>query len=104
MHAGVPLCGLVAYHSCAINEARDRDLADALTAEFVPASPLLSNALIYCDMTTTPDGDHVAVEDRLSEIQARYGAGHLVTRFIQRSSAQLIGAVRAIERVQMRTT
>jgi hypothetical protein len=54
-------------------------------------------------MTTTPDGQRVEVEHRLSEIQMRYGAGHLVTRFIQQSSAHLIGAVRAIERVQMGT-
>ncbi len=98
------LCGLVAYHSCAINEARDRGLAEALAKEFTPASGFLSDALTYCDMTTTPDGQRVEVEDRISEIQTRYGAGHLVTRFIQQSSAHLIGAVRVIERVQMAAT
>jgi predicted hydrolase (HD superfamily) len=98
------LCGLVAYHSCAINEARDRGLAAALAEEFTPANGFLSDALTYCDMTTTPEGQPVEVENRLSEIQARYGAGHLVTRFIQRSSTHLIGAVRAIERVQMGVT
>jgi hypothetical protein len=98
------LCGLVAYHSCAINEARDRGLVGALAEEFTPANGFLSDALTYCDMTTTPDGQPVQVENRLSEIQTRYGAGHLVTRFIQQSSAHLIGAVRAIERVQMGTT
>jgi predicted hydrolase (HD superfamily) len=102
--ADAVLCGLVAYHSCAVHEAEDRGLADALAAEFTPASRFLSDALTYCDMTTTPDGQPVEVESRLSEIQARYGAGHLVTRFIQRSSTHLIGAVRAIERVQMGTT
>jgi predicted hydrolase (HD superfamily) len=102
--AGAVLCGLVAYHSCAINEAEDRGLADELAAEFAPASRFLADALTYCDMTTTPDGQRVQVENRLSEIQARYGAGHLVTRFIQRSSTHLVGAVRAIERVQTATT
>jgi hypothetical protein len=100
-HAGAVLCALVAYHSCAVNEAEDRGLAGALAAEFTPASQFLSDALTYCDMTTTPDGRLVEVENRLSEIQARYGAGHLVTRFIQRSSAHLIGAVRTIERMQI---
>jgi hypothetical protein len=103
-HAHAVLCGLVAYHSCAVHEAEDRGLAGELAAEFAPANLLLSDALTYCDMTTTPDGLPVEVESRLSEIQARYGAGHLVTRFIQRSSTHLIGAVRAIERVQMGTT
>jgi predicted hydrolase (HD superfamily) len=103
-YADAVLSGLVAYHSCAVHEAEDRGLAGELAAEFTPASWLLSDALTYCDMTTTPDGQRVKVENRLSEIQARYGAGHLVTRFIQRSSGHLIGAVRAIERVQMGTT
>lgn len=98
--AGVALCGLVAYHSCAINEAEERGLAPVLAEEFAPSSRFLSDSLTYCDMTTTPDGQRVAVENRLSEIQARYGAGHIVTRFIQRSSAHLIDAVRAIEQIQ----
>jgi hypothetical protein len=101
--AGAVLCGLVAYHSCAAHEAEERGLVADLAAEFTPASRLLSDALTYCDMTTTPDGQPVEVESRLSEIQARYGAEHLVTRFIQRSSTHLIGAVRAIERVQTRS-
>jgi hypothetical protein len=96
------LCGLVAYHSCAINEAEERGLSDVLSEEFAPADRFLSDALTYCDMTTTPDGYQVAVEDRLREIQTRYGTGHLVTRFIQRSSAYLIGAVKAIETAQSR--
>ncbi|WP_460333373.1 HD domain-containing protein [Actinoallomurus acanthiterrae] len=94
------LCGLVAYHSCAINEAEQRGLATELAEEFRPASELLSDALTYCDMTTTPDGEPVAAEERLAEIQRRYGAGHLVTRFIQRSSTQLLAAVRTIEAAQ----
>ncbi|GAA4514092.1 HDIG domain-containing protein [Actinoallomurus oryzae] len=100
-HADAVLCALVAYHSCAINEAEDRGLAGELAAEFTPASRLLSDALTYCDMTTTPDGRPVEVEGRLSEIQTRYGPEHLVTRFIRQSSASLIGAVRAIENMQM---
>ncbi|MEV5706023.1 HD domain-containing protein [Actinoallomurus sp. NPDC052274] len=101
-HADAVLCGLVAYHSCALHEAEDRGLAAQLTEEFQSASPFLADALTYCDMTTTPDGHPVAVEDRLSEIQARYGDGHLVTRFIQRSSSHLIGAVRTIQHAQAR--
>src|SRR5262249_13493318 len=32
------LCGLVAYHSCAINEAEERGLSGVLAVEFAPAS------------------------------------------------------------------
>jgi len=32
-------------------------------------------ALIYCEMTTGPDGLHLPVGQRLAEIRARYGPG-----------------------------
>jgi hypothetical protein len=56
------LCRLVAYHSCAIVEAGERGLADALGLEFEPAPYMLSSVLTYCDMTTSPDGELVPVE------------------------------------------
>jgi len=64
---------LVAYHSCAQIEADVRGLGAELAAEFTPADPLLSDALLYWDMTTGPDGDHVRPADRLGEIHERYG-------------------------------
>src|SRR5215469_14148605 len=50
---------LVAYHSCAQIEAEVRGLGAELAAEFSPADPSLTDALLYCDMTTGPDGDYV---------------------------------------------
>jgi predicted hydrolase (HD superfamily) len=67
-HADRVLCRLVANHSCAIIEAEERGLADALSSEFPAPALMLSDALAYCDMTTTPTGDVVTVKDRLSEI------------------------------------
>jgi HD superfamily phosphodiesterase len=99
-HADDRLCGLVAHHSCAVNEAEERGLVRVLMREFYPADQFLSDALTYCDMTTTPDGHPIEVEDRLTEIQSRYGEGHLVARSIRRSSPHIVGSVRAIERVK----
>lgn len=99
-HADELLCGLVAHHSCAINEAKERGLTHALRREFKPASGVLSDALTYCDMTTTPDGRPVMVEDRISEIHSRYGESHLVSRSIKRSTPHIRGSVRAIERMR----
>src|SRR5215471_6593190 len=48
---------LVAYHSCAQIEADVRGLGAELAAEFSPADSSLADALLYCDMTTGPDGD-----------------------------------------------
>ena len=77
-HADAMLCRLVAHHSCAIIEAGERGLADVLSYEFEPAPYMLASVLTYCDMTTSPDGELVSAEQRLAEIQERYGPGHLV--------------------------
>ncbi|MEU7890713.1 HD domain-containing protein [Microbispora bryophytorum] len=91
------LCRLVAHHSCAVNEATERDLYDALSKEFAPERRELADALTYCDMTTGPDGQHLDVHDRLAEIHARYGPDHLVSRSITASTPCIHAAVRAVE-------
>ncbi|WUH96833.1 HD domain-containing protein [Spirillospora sp. NBC_00431] len=92
------LCRLVAGHSCAMVEAAERGLAEDLSREFPPASPSLSRALTYCDMTTTPNGEPVAVDERLAEIRERYGPSHLVTRFTHLAEPDLVDAVRDVQR------
>ena len=100
-HADALLCRLVAHHSCAIIEAGERGLAGVLSSEFDPAPDVLASVLTYCDMTTSPDGQPVLVEQRLAEIQERYGPGHLVSRSIRRATPMIL---RAVEQVQDRTT
>ena len=100
-HADAMLCRLVAHHSCAIIEAGERGLADVLSREFEPAPYALSSALTYCDMTTSPDGEPVPVQQRLAEIGDRYGPGHLVSRSIQRATPMIL---RAVEQVRHRAT
>lgn len=92
-HADPLLCRLVANHSCAILEAEERGLADVLSSEFPAPDPKFSDALAYCDMTTTPTGDVVSVHDRLSEITKRYGPQDIVTTFIRKAAPQLISSV-----------
>ncbi len=91
-HADAMLCRLVAHHSCAIIEAEERGLAGELAREFKPAPRDLADALIYCDMTTGPDGQRMPIEQRLADIRARYGPEHLVTRALARSAPQLTEA------------
>lgn len=52
--ASAQVVSLVAYHSCAEIEAGVRGLGAELAAEFSPGDPVLSDALLYCDMTTGP--------------------------------------------------
>lgn len=92
------LCRLVAHHSCAVIEAEERGLLEALLAEFAPVeSGALVDALIYCDMTTGPDGQQVTVEHRLAEIKARYGEDNVVGRSIGRATSDIAAAVQRIE-------
>jgi putative nucleotidyltransferase with HDIG domain len=92
------LCRLVAHHSCAVYEASERGLHDALSAEFAPERAALVEALTYCDMTTGPDGRHLDVADRLAEIHSRYGPEHLVSRSIAAATPCITSAVRTVER------
>ena len=92
-HADPMLCRLVAHHSCAVIEAEERGLADALIREFILPPQPLADALTFCDMTTSPDGEHVHVNHRLAEIHERYGNGHLVSRFISRATPLILDAV-----------
>jgi hypothetical protein len=88
---------LVAYHSCAQIEADIRGLASVLAAEFAPADPVLTEVLLWCDMTTGPDGDQVSPADRLTEIRRRYGPGHDVTRFTELAAAETLAAAGRVE-------
>ncbi|MFI5911574.1 HD domain-containing protein [Dactylosporangium sp. NPDC051541] len=88
-HADERLIRLVANHSCALVEARNRDLADDLDAEFPSPADFLLDALTFCDMTTSPTGTPVNLEQRLAEAFERYGDGHLVTRSLTEARPQL---------------
>jgi hypothetical protein len=101
-HADPRVCALVAYHSCAQIEARNRGLNDELATEFEPIDGLLADALIYCDMTTTPDGEPADVEKRLSEILSRYGPGDVVTESITEATPRIVNSARRIEGLLVR--
>ncbi|MEU8306730.1 DUF2637 domain-containing protein [Actinomadura sp. NPDC048955] len=88
---------LVAHHSCALVEARERGVDRTLTAEFSAIAPQLSDSLLFCAMTTSPDGTQLTAKERLKEILDRYGTGHLVSRAIRISSTHIINTVEQIE-------
>ncbi|MEU1485024.1 HD domain-containing protein [Streptomyces sp. NPDC005752] len=92
------LVRLVANHSLALLEAEERGLEGELQAEF----PLLDDhrlvdALVYCDMTTTPDGRVTTVDTRLAEITSRYESSSPVGRFIRRASPDIRAVVGRVE-------
>ncbi|MFG2566075.1 HD domain-containing protein [Streptomyces sp. NPDC048567] len=88
------LVRLVANHSFALLEAEDRGLREELATEFpLLEEPLLVDALVYCDMTTTPDGDRTTAQDRVAEIRSRYGDDSVVGRFIRRAAPEIFASV-----------
>jgi hypothetical protein len=93
------LCCLVARHSCAIREAEMRGLVDDVE-QFEDEASSVRDALWYCDMVSGPDGERLRFQDRIAEIQRRYGPTDLVSRFIRAAQAELSGAAeRTIERM-----
>jgi putative nucleotidyltransferase with HDIG domain len=90
---------LVAHHSCAVLEAEERGLREELENEFELERPELVDALVFCDMTTTPDGKQTTPSERLDEIVKRYGPDTIVGRFIQRAAPEIHAAA---DRVQGR--
>lgn len=90
------LVALVAHHSCAYREAELRGLSGELT-EWVDEETPLRDALWWADMTTSPDGEPVAFDERIKEIQERYGPEDVVTFFIRQAEPELRGAVERTE-------
>ena len=88
---------LVARHSLAILEAEFRGVGHWLAA-FPDEGGAGRDALWYCDLTTSPDGEPVGVRERIAEIKGRYGPGDIVTRHITEGASELLAAVERTER------
>lgn len=88
---------LVAHHSYALLEAEERGLREELEGEFELERPGLVDALVFCDMTTTPDGGHTTSGDRVDEIVGRYGPDTVVGRFIQRAAPEIHASVKRVQ-------
>lgn len=65
------IVNLVAHHSGARFEAKQRGLADELAEFPLPDGPLL-DALALADLTTGPSGESLTYDERIAEILRRY--------------------------------
>lgn len=89
------LCALVAHHSCACVEARNR----GLTIDWTDERTGLRDALWWADMTTTPTGGVTDVRQRIVEVLDRYGPDHVVAQSVTEASEELIAAATRTERL-----
>jgi hypothetical protein len=94
----VRLAALVAYHSCASVEADELGLLATLTAEFRREESAVADVLWWADMTTSPDGQPVDVQQRLAEIHDRYGPDHAVTRTWIKAGSEIEAVVGRVEK------
>jgi hypothetical protein len=90
------LAGLVAHHTGARYEAKAYGL-DAVIATFADERSAVTDALAYSDLTTGPAGERVTVDERLGEIERRYGRGSVVVRALEAASDALFAMVRHTE-------
>ena len=87
---------LVAHHSCAHIEAELRGLRSILDEEFPRDDSLPHDELCFCDMTTSPDGELVTIDERLTEIRSRHGEGSIVHNFIDLAEPELRAAAERV--------
>ncbi|HEY3690136.1 MAG TPA: HD domain-containing protein [Pseudonocardiaceae bacterium] len=87
---------LVAYHSCALIEARVRHLTPDLNEFPIPPAPLLE-ALTWADMTTTPAGEATDAVSRIDEILERYSDNIVISTAINEAKDELLDCVARVE-------
>ncbi len=90
------IVNLVAHHSCAHIEAELRGLGSILDEEFPRDASLPHDELCFCDMTTSPDGELVTIDERLGEIRSRYGEGSMVHNFVDLAEPEIRAAANRV--------
>ncbi len=93
-----PVVSPVAYHSGAVVEAEERGLLSELGG-FAEPDRVALDLLTWCDLTTSPTGSHIPIDDRIAEILGRYSSQDPVSRAVRRSSTELRDSVNRAERL-----
>ncbi|HJQ48874.1 MAG TPA: HDIG domain-containing protein [Amycolatopsis sp.] len=90
------VCALIAHHAGAAAVAAEMGLSGEL-AEFTDERGPTRDALWYCDMTTSPDGEPVGFDDRMAELRTRRAAADPVIRALAVNGPERAAAVRRTE-------
>jgi HD domain len=86
------LARLVAHHSEARFEIQLRGFSEELTS-YKREESWVSDALTYCDLTTGPTGLPMTFEDRVAEVEQRYGDGEIVDA-LRQATPYLVAAIK----------
>lgn len=90
------LAALVTHHGGAAEEAALRDLADALR-DFRREDSDAARILDFCDLTVGPNGEDMSPEQRLADVEARYGLDHVVVQGLRAAWPRLEKELEAVE-------
>lgn len=94
------VCSLVAWHTGAVFEARQRGLEACLRIEFEEPPALALDVLTWADLTSSPTGEPVLAGARLEEILSRYHPDSHVHRAISAAASQLHTLVERVEQLR----
>lgn len=86
------VCQLVAHHTDARHQV-NKQLAHQLCIEFAPVGGLEHDVLWAADATCGPNGERFTLDERISEVHARYGRDHPVTAGMIASRNELAAAI-----------
>jgi HD domain len=102
-HGAERLARLVAHHSEARFEIRLRGFSHELAA-YEREESWVSDALTYCDLTTGPAGQQMTLEDRIAEVEQRYGEGAIVDALRQATPFLMDAVERTKDRLRRHTS
>lgn len=91
------LASLVAYHSEAQFEAQLRGLASEL-AIFPREQSVVADVLTYCDLTTSPTGQPIFLQERIDGILNRYDREDIVVQAMYQAMPTWARIVRRVQR------
>jgi HD domain len=97
------LARLVAHHSEARFEVRLRGFGDELAA-YEREESWVSDELTYCDLTTGPTGQRMTLEDRIAEVEQRYGEGEIVDALRQATPSLVDAVERTTDRLRQHSS
>jgi HD domain len=93
------LASLIAHHSESRFEVQLRGFGDELGLYEREAS-WTTDALTYCDLTTGPLGQPMTLDERITEVEQRYGQGEIVTALRQATPYLAAAVARTQERLR----
>jgi hypothetical protein len=96
-HKQERLASLVAYHSEAQFEAQLRGLASE-QAIFPREQSPVADVLTYCDLTTSPTGQPISLQERIDDILSRYDRQDIVVQAMYQAMPTWARIVRRVLR------